>query len=107
MNAAATAAEKVHQSDGLDHAVRIGLIAYGIVHLLVAWLALQLAFGDKEGQASNGGALSYLAEQPLGGFLVWGFADWIIGTARSVRGVEANAPANTLDWARFDKVWLV
>ncbi|MGV9873582.1 ABC transporter substrate-binding protein [Streptomyces cellulosae] len=41
-----------------------------------------------------------------GGFLVWGFADWIIGTARGVRGVEANAPANTLDWARFDKVWL-
>ncbi|MEU9187441.1 ABC transporter substrate-binding protein [Streptomyces sp. NPDC048484] len=41
-----------------------------------------------------------------GGFLVWGFADWIIGTARSVRGVEREAPANTLDWARFDKVWL-
>ncbi|PWI13280.1 peptide ABC transporter substrate-binding protein [Streptomyces sp. Act143] len=41
-----------------------------------------------------------------GGFLVWGFADWILGTARSVRGVETEAPANTLDWARFDKVWL-
>ncbi|GAA2734891.1 ABC transporter substrate-binding protein [Streptomyces nogalater] len=41
-----------------------------------------------------------------GGFLVWGFADWIIGTARTVRGVEAKAPANSLDWARFDKVWL-
>lgn len=41
-----------------------------------------------------------------GGFLIWGFADWILGTARSVRGVEAKAPANTLDWARFDKVWL-
>ncbi|MFF0011832.1 ABC transporter substrate-binding protein [Streptomyces sp. NPDC005374] len=41
-----------------------------------------------------------------GGFLVWGFADWIIGTARKVKGVEAGAPANTLDWARFDKVWL-
>ncbi|MBQ0827397.1 ABC transporter substrate-binding protein [Streptomyces tagetis] len=41
-----------------------------------------------------------------GGFLVWGFADWIVGTARSVRGVDAKAPANTLDWARFDKVWL-
>ncbi|MBL1097454.1 ABC transporter substrate-binding protein [Streptomyces coffeae] len=41
-----------------------------------------------------------------GGFLVWGFADWIIGTARTVRGVESTAPANTLDWARFDKVWL-
>ncbi|MEU3145248.1 MULTISPECIES: ABC transporter substrate-binding protein [unclassified Streptomyces] len=41
-----------------------------------------------------------------GGFLIWGFADWIIGTARSVKGVETKAPANTLDWARFDKVWL-
>ncbi|MBT3166779.1 ABC transporter substrate-binding protein [Streptomyces sp. Vc74B-19] len=41
-----------------------------------------------------------------GGFLVWGFADWIIGTARTVRGVATDAPANTLDWARFDTVWL-
>jgi hypothetical protein len=35
-----------------------------------------------------------------------GFADWIIGTASKVKGVETKAPANTLDWARFDKVWL-
>jgi peptide/nickel transport system substrate-binding protein len=41
-----------------------------------------------------------------GGFLIWGFADWILGTARTVKGVETTAPANTLDWARFDKVWL-
>ncbi|MFH9864206.1 ABC transporter substrate-binding protein [Streptomyces sp. NPDC017202] len=41
-----------------------------------------------------------------GGFLIWGFADWIIATARNVKGVETAAPANTLDWARFDKVWL-
>ncbi|MFI6855326.1 ABC transporter substrate-binding protein [Streptomyces sp. NPDC050416] len=41
-----------------------------------------------------------------GGFLIWGFADWILGTARNVKGVETKAPANTLDWARFDKVWL-
>ncbi|MDQ0585438.1 ABC transporter substrate-binding protein [Streptomyces rishiriensis] len=41
-----------------------------------------------------------------GGFLIWGFADWILGTARNVKGVATEAPANTLDWARFDKVWL-
>lgn len=40
-----------------------------------------------------------------GGFLIWGFADWLLGAAPRVRGI-ANAPANTLDWARFDKVWL-
>ncbi|MGW0363822.1 ABC transporter substrate-binding protein [Streptomyces sp. NPDC002990] len=41
-----------------------------------------------------------------GGFLIWGFADWIVATAPKVRGVSAKAPANTLDWARFDKIWL-
>ncbi|GAA3049694.1 ABC transporter substrate-binding protein [Actinokineospora globicatena] len=40
-----------------------------------------------------------------GGYLVWGFADWVVGTAQAVDGV-ATAPANTLDWARFDRVWL-
>ncbi|CAN3979812.1 ABC transporter substrate-binding protein [Kitasatospora purpeofusca] len=41
-----------------------------------------------------------------GGLLVWGFADWIVGHAPRLRGVAADAPANTLDWARFDKVRL-
>lgn len=41
-----------------------------------------------------------------GCFLIWGFADWIVGTAPRLRGVDAEAPANTLDWARFDQVWL-
>ncbi|MEV8530554.1 ABC transporter substrate-binding protein [Streptomyces sp. NPDC051211] len=41
-----------------------------------------------------------------GGFLIWGFADWIVATAPKVRGVSDQAPANTLDWARFDKTWL-
>ncbi|MGX7829165.1 ABC transporter substrate-binding protein [Actinokineospora sp. 24-640] len=40
-----------------------------------------------------------------GGYLMWGFADWIVGTAPKVGGI-ATAPANTLDWARFDRVWL-
>ena len=70
MNASDTA-EQVHESAWFDHAVRAGLIAYGVVHLLVAWLAVQLALGDKEDQASNSGALHYLAQQPMGKVLVW------------------------------------
>lgn len=50
----------------LDHAVRVGLVVYGVVHLLVAWLALNLAFGDRQGQASNTGALHQLAQSGLG-----------------------------------------
>ena len=71
MNAPARNAESVHQSQWMDYAIRIGLVTYGVVHLLIGWLALQLAFGDKEDQASNSGALHYLSQQPLGGFLVW------------------------------------
>lgn len=41
-----------------------------------------------------------------GGFVIWGFADFLVATAPTVGGVAAAAPANTLDWARFDKVWL-
>lgn len=74
MNAASSAAESVHHSEWLDHAVRIGLVAYGVVHLMVGWLALQLALGEKEESASNTGALHALAEQPLGAALVWGVA---------------------------------
>ena len=40
-----------------------------------------------------------------GGFLIWGEADWIVASAPQVGGI-ATAPANSLDWARFDTVWL-
>lgn len=71
MNAPSDTAEQVHRSHWMDHAVRAGLVAYGVVHLLVAWLAVQLAFGEKEDSASNTGALHYLAQQPFGEVLVW------------------------------------
>lgn len=58
-------------SDWLDHAVRAGLVAYGLVHLMIAWLALQLAFGDQSGSASSTGALHALAQQPFGAVLIW------------------------------------
>jgi hypothetical protein len=74
MNASTSAAEQAHRSDWMDHAIRAGLVAYGVVHLLVGWLALQLAFGEKEDSASNSGALHYLAQQPMGGALVWAIA---------------------------------
>ena len=56
MNAPTQHAENVHQSQWMDWAIRIGLVTYGVVHLLVGWLALQLAFGDKKDQASSSGA---------------------------------------------------
>lgn len=64
-------AGRADRSDWLDHAVRLGLVAYGVVHLLIGWLALQLAFGQSQGSASSTGALHQLVEQPFGSVLTW------------------------------------
>ena len=71
MAEAQQAGRDAHRSDWLDHAVRVGLVAYGVVHLMVAWIALQLAFGDQSGAASSSGALHELAQQPFGEVLIW------------------------------------
>lgn len=64
-------ARRVARSDGLDVGVRLGLVAYGLVHLLIAWLGLQLALGDRQGSADSAGAMRQLAKQPFGGVLLW------------------------------------
>jgi len=76
--------------DWLDVAARVGLTAYGVVHLVIAWLALQLAFGDREGSPSSSGAVSELAQQPFGKVLVWAVA---VGMLLLVvwQGIEAIA----------------
>ena len=63
---AQVAGHRAHNSDWMDHAVRVGLVSYGVVHLILAWLALRLAFGDSGGSASNQGALHQLAQSTLG-----------------------------------------
>jgi len=62
---------KADQSDWVDHLVRVGLVAYGVVHLLIGWLALQLALGDGSGTVSSQGALHQLAGETLGLVLIW------------------------------------
>ena len=65
-------ARKAANSDALENVARIGLIAYGLVHLLVAWLALQLAwFGGGGESADQSGAMATLAESPVGKPLLW------------------------------------
>ena len=51
----------------------VGLIAYGVVHILIGWIALQIAWsGRPEGEeASQQGALAELAGQPFGAVLLW------------------------------------
>jgi len=62
---------KADNSRSLGWAIRIGLISYGVVHLLIAWLAAHLALGSSKGSASRNGALTEVARQPLGSTLLY------------------------------------
>lgn len=64
------AGRTVQQNRGYRILVRVGLVAYGVVHLLLASLAVQLALGGSGEEASSSGALQQLAEQPFGGVLL-------------------------------------
>lgn len=68
------AAEQVNDSVWLERCVRVGLVAYGLVHVVVAGLALQLAFGNPTDAASQQGAMRTLAAEPVGGPLLWALA---------------------------------
>src|SRR3712207_6751355 len=80
---AAGAADRAGNSDALEHLARIGLVAYGVVHLLIAWLAVQLAWGvgGSAEQADQGGALATLAQQPFGVVLLWVVAVGMVALA--------------------------
>src|SRR4051812_35869516 len=69
------------KSDALENLARVGLVAYGVVHLLVAWLALQLAWGGGGQSADQSGAMGTLARQPFGKPLLWLIALGLIALA--------------------------
>ena len=46
-------AEQAGDSASLEGLARVGLIAYGVVHLLVGWLALQLAWGASSSKSAT------------------------------------------------------
>lgn len=65
-------AQEAADSTALQAVARVGLVAYGVVHALIAWLALQLAWGGgSSDSASKTGALATLAHQPGGRPLLW------------------------------------
>ena len=75
-------AEQAVDSTSLEWLARGGLIAYGVVHLLVGWLALQIAWGGSSGtSADTSGALRTLADQPFGKVLLWVVAVGLVALA--------------------------
>jgi len=62
-------AAEVRDSTALDVGMRVGLVAYGAMHLLFAFIALQLSWTDQS--TSSSGAISDLAQDPLGQAVLW------------------------------------
>ena len=81
-------ARQVARSEPVKVGARIGLVAYGITHLLIAWLALQVVFSGGGERTDQNGAFQAIAAEPFGRVLLWvlviGFvavALWRLGQA--------------------------
>ena len=53
---------------------RAGLVARGVIYLLIGWIALMLAAGRGNGEADQRGALRTLATKPYGSLMLWALA---------------------------------
>jgi hypothetical protein len=78
---------EVRRSRAYHALVAVGLVSYGILHLTLAGIVLQLVFG-KRANASPEGALNQLGQEPLGGGLLWIMAIGLL-TLTLWQGLEA------------------
>jgi len=72
-DSAERAGDRVVSSRPFRILVTVGLITYGIVHILVGWIALQVAWsgGGESQEASQQGALAQMAQNPVGLVVLW------------------------------------
>jgi hypothetical protein len=70
---AVTRAREVTDHPVLTHLARVGLVAYGVLHVLIGWLALRIAWWAQPSteDADQTGALQTVAATPGGRVLLW------------------------------------
>lgn len=64
------AARRLSDHPWLERLARLGFAASGLIHLLIGWIAAQVALGGG-GEADQSGALQTLRDAPAGPFLLW------------------------------------
>ena len=67
------AVDKATDSKAFEYAARAGFAISGVLHLIVAYIVLRIAFGSG-GNADQSGALATLASQPGGPVILWSVA---------------------------------
>lgn len=64
--------DRARQSEALDRGIRVGIVTYGVMHLLIALIAVQMIIGQARGeQASGSGAFAELAKSGFGRVVLW------------------------------------
>lgn len=87
---AASVAREAGNSRVVEYGARLGYVVLGILHLLIAWIALKVAWGIGGGSTSadKSGALATVSSSGTGPFLLWlgvvGFA--MLGLWQLVEG---------------------
>jgi len=66
-----SAARSAGDHPALEGAARLGYAVSGVLHLVIGWLGLQLAWATAGGSADQSGALRTLASTTLGVLLLW------------------------------------
>lgn len=88
---------------------RLGYAASGVLHLVLGWLAVQLAWGSGSGSADQTGALEQLSGNPVGAVLLWfvvvGFV--LLGVWQGAEAVIADDAKDTVKAAAKAITFLV
>lgn len=103
-NAVHGAVQAATHSRPFELAARAGYSISGVLHLLIAYIIVRLAFGSGSGNADQSGALATLAAQPGGKIALWLTATGLIAlalwrVAEAVIGSHPTEPGREHDGA--------
>lgn len=88
-------ARRVNDHPALVVLARLGYVASGVLHVVLGFLALQIAWANSSKSADQSGAFSTLGDQPLGAVTLWvvaiGFAGLAIWQATEAIGTWGGA----------------
>jgi uncharacterized membrane protein YiaA len=108
-------ADRATDSDAFEYAARVGFAVSGVLHVLVAYIIAQIAFGAG-GNADQSGALAALARQTGGAWLLWVVAVGLValGLWRIAEAIVGSKPGersgedrdDTPAWKRAKSVGL-
>jgi hypothetical protein len=96
-------ADRATDSDAFEYAARAGFAVSGVLHLLVAYIILRIAFGAG-GNADQSGALTTLAKQTGGALMLWVVAVGLValGLWRIAEAIVGSKPGERSGGDRND-----